>query len=580
MTKHIPDEIWTQHVAILAKPGRGKTITAKGGAASLMKQRLRVGAVDPTAAWWGMQLTADGKKPAFPMVIFGGDHANIPIDPTRKHEARDKGEKIGALLGDADFSWIIDTSGMGKDYRTDFMTGWAEAIFAKNRRRLNLFMDECHLYIPQQKSPGKAARHMLDACNNIVAGGRGRGFCVTMISQRPAKVHKDSLTATESMITLGMLAPQDIKAVRDWVTVQGSTDEAREMLKSLPSLPVGGGWVYAPALNLLKRMKFPMIDTFDSSRAPGVGEEIHAPQELAQIDLEAIRAQLAPSGRKTAKTDKSSPPPAKSAAELAAPSRLISPEEAKRELAAEYRRGHGEGSLQAVDAIERPLGELVSQIEATVQKAGALLAQDVGKIVTKQMAAIRKSVLGLKPTKSGNTPMALPAPTRAAVEPVRAAARNYGGERLPKAEAAILGVLAHYPAGASRNKVAIIAGYSPSGGGFGNALSALRTKGLLEPGEPLRATAAGLEAAGDAPPPLTGDDLLAYWLRHSALGKAEREILKAAVDALPESLSREDIAARTGYAPDGGGFGNALSRLRTLELISGSKDIQAAEEFA
>lgn len=153
---------------------------------------------------------------------------------------------------------------------------------------------------------------------------------------------------------------------------------------------------------------------------------------------------------------------------------------------------------------------------------------------------------------------------------------------LTKAERAILGVLAHFPTGAELNKVALMAGYSPSGGGFNNAVSALRTKGLLATGQPLRATDAGIDAAGEVAALPTGDALLAHWLRHSALGKAEREILTALVHALPGTLTREETAAATptNYAPDGGGFNNALSRLRTLELITGSRELKAAEEFA
>lgn len=41
----------------------------------------------------------------------------------------------------------------------------------------------------------------------------------------------------------------------------------------------------------------------------------------------------------------------------------------------------------------------------------------------------------------------------------------------------------------------------------------------------------------------------------------------------------EDLAARTCYEARGGGFNNALSRLRTLELIEGRQELKAAEEL-
>ncbi len=35
----------------------------------------------------------------------------------------------------------------------------------------------------------------------------------------------------------------------------------------------------------------------------------------------------------------------------------------------------------------------------------------------------------------------------------------------------------------------------------------------------------------------------------------------------------------TGYEPNGGGFNNALSKLRTLELISGRGELRASEDL-
>ena len=52
-------------------------------------------------------------------------------------------------------------------------------------------------------------------------------------------------------------------------------------------------------------------------------------------------------------------------------------------------------------------------------------------------------------------------------------------------------------------------------------------------------------------------------------------------DAWPNTLTREQIAETeydgATYAPDGGGFRNALSKLRTLELIEGTSDIKCVD---
>jgi len=75
----------------------------------------------------------------------------------------------------------------------------------------------------------------------------------------------------------------------------------------------------------------------------------------------------------------------------------------------------------------------------------------------------------------------------------------------------------------------------------------------------------------------TGADLLSYW--KGKLGKAERTILETLYEAYPNCLTKEEVAVRTDYSVGGGGFNNALSKLRTLELIEGRGTLTAGEVF-
>ena len=81
-----------------------------------------------------------------------------------------------------------------------------------------------------------------------------------------------------------------------------------------------------------------------------------------------------------------------------------------------------------------------------------------------------------------------------------------------------------------------------------------------------------MQALGTWDPLPVGHDLIEYWRRQ--LGKAERLILEALVNAYPAALGKAEIAAETGYEANGGGFNNALGRLRTLELIEGRGEIR------
>jgi hypothetical protein len=149
---------------------------------------------------------------------------------------------------------------------------------------------------------------------------------------------------------------------------------------------------------------------------------------------------------------------------------------------------------------------------------------------------------------------------------------------LSKAERRCLTALAQYPNGRTKSQVAILSGYAINGGGFNNALSSLRVKGYLEGAtDRLRPTDSGVDALGDFDPLPQGDDLLRHWL--GQLSKAERGALETLTRVYPKSLTKDELAKAAGYEANGGGFNNALSRLRTLELISGRGELRASEDL-
>jgi alkylated DNA nucleotide flippase Atl1 len=157
--------------------------------------------------------------------------------------------------------------------------------------------------------------------------------------------------------------------------------------------------------------------------------------------------------------------------------------------------------------------------------------------------------------------------------PAHPAANGQADMKLSLAERKVLTVLAQYPQGRTKTQVALLTGYSVKGGGFGNALSALRSKGYMIGSKDLQITDAGLAALGTWEPLPTGPALVDYWL--AQLSKAERAILQVLVAAGGRVMTKQQVADATGYEASGGGFGNALSRLRTLELIEGRNEVRA-----
>lgn len=76
------DKILTERLAIVGGTGSGKSYTARGLVERVLAAKGRVGVIDPTGVWYGLRMKPDGKSAGFPVVMFGGDHSDVPLNET------------------------------------------------------------------------------------------------------------------------------------------------------------------------------------------------------------------------------------------------------------------------------------------------------------------------------------------------------------------------------------------------------------------------------------------------------------------------------------------------------------------
>lgn len=531
--KTIPEAALTQHIAILGKTGSGKTYAAKGVVESLLDDETRVCIIDPTGAWHGLRSSATGKSAGYPVVIFGGSHADLPLGAAH-------GEALAEIIGTSSTPAIIDTSQMKVGERTRFFADFADALIRKNRGPLHLVVDEAHLFAPQGKVNDPQSGAMLHAANNLVSLGRSRGLRITLITQRPAKLHKDSLTQVETLVALRLIAPQDRKAVEEWIKDNADQDKGREIISSLATLKTGQAWVWAPEIGVLERVSFPKIRTFDSSRAPD-DEGGAAGHVLAPIDREAIASRLQAVAADALASD---------------PTRL-------------------KARIRELETAAKKIGAIDPAALNAAEERGYQRGLCAGRSEIEQLRrAMKSSVLAAVESAFKQEPAsqwaAPPPPVKVAPRPQRtpvATAQQAASGELGRCETKILTVLSQHYDGCEIGKLTLLTGYRKSGG-FLNSLSALRTGGLIEGANTgvMRITEAGL-ARGPFPELPQGDALLSYWLNHSSFGQCERKILAALADE-PNGMDVETLCSATGYAKSGG-FLNALSALRTAGVLVG-----------
>ena len=313
----IPDEALDADIAILGKKGRGKTFTAKGLVERLLQLGRRVLVLDPLSVWWGLKASADGKSPGYPIAVFGGPKGDVAISDG-------SGRALAELIASTGISAVLDMGDMRKAEQARLVADLLDYLFTHNRDPLWIVLEEADAFAPQQ--PMGDMTRVLGEVDRIARRGRGFGFRLISITQRPAKLHKDVLTQLSTLIALGVTSPQDRDAIKAWVDGNADRDKARDVYDSLAQLGVGEGWVWAPDLGLLDRVKFPPIETLDTSKTPKAGEVRIAKPVLAATEISKLREKLAQiesrQGRKALAFDRQGAPKApRKVARASAPSK-------------------------------------------------------------------------------------------------------------------------------------------------------------------------------------------------------------------------------------------------------------------
>jgi uncharacterized protein len=585
----LPADYVTKTAAICAQRRKGKTYTASVIAEELVRLGHPWVAFDPTSAWWGLRAGADGKSEGLPVVIIGGDHGDLPLEGGA-------GRLVADLVVDHPGWYVIDLSLLGtRAAERTFAFDFADRLYrrksaAAHRFPMHFFVDEADLFAPQDKEAGD--NKMLGAFQAIVRRAGILGLGCTLITQRPALLNKSVLTQLDLLILLRLVAGNDQDAVdKNYIQRAGSKEQRAELMGSLASLAVGEAWLWEPGADpaLFARTRIRERHTFNSSATPKMGETTVEPTRLADVDLAAIKEQMADTIEKAKADDPK---------ELRKQIRRLEGDVAALRRELEERPAERVVEVQ-VESTEIPVldEQLVIRLEEALSPATGLLAEVQERLAwqvtqhdevlefTRKLADRHQPPAPDRPGRAAQVTSSAVVPRErdraASPERVRPARANTDDDvKLGKAEKSVLTVLARFPDGRNKRQLAALAGLKSSGGHFSNTLSRLRTAGRITgEGEGIyRITDDGQDAlGGDVEPLPQGEALLHWWMNQ--LGKTHRAVLQVLVDAYPSDVGRAELADAVGVDAGGGHFGNILSQLRTRDLITGKGELRADDDF-
>lgn len=549
----LPLDLVTQTIAILAKRGVGKTYTAAVITEELLGAGQHTVIIDPLDVWWGLRSSASGKKAGLPVVVFGGEHGDVPL-------TADDGAAIAELVVRERISSILSTRHLSKGDQRRLVTAFAERIYelkgrGEHRQPLHLVIDEADAFCPQRIPHGQ--ERMVGSIDDLVRRGRASGIGVTLITQRAAVINKDVLTQTEMLVALRTTSPQDRKAVEAWVEAHDVDDRHDEFMASLASLDVGTAWFWSPGwLNVFARVNVRRRRTFDSSATPDVdGTPVQA-GKLASVDLDAVRAKLQSSIER---------------AEASDPGKL-------RRRIAELEKKLVEASSQvelAPDTIDVLIGAEVAKMrracEQTISSCRGFVDSAVEALAAAVVALSRPlpEHVAAAPQATPRTAGARPPVSRRAPahdpQPANGAEVGRGGKHRILVALAQHGVL-------SDSKIGALTGLSIKGGTYGTYIGQLRSGGLITGQRTNRQiTEAGIHALGSFDPLPTGAALRDWW-REKIGGGGRRRIFDALCEVWPQAMDTDTLAVATDLAANGGTFATYLGALRTLGIIEKTAD--------
>jgi hypothetical protein len=544
----LPTDVVTQTAAIIAKRRAGKSYTARRFAEELFRAEQQLVIVDPKGDWWGIRSSADGKAPGLPVTILGGEHGDVPLESNA-------GELVAKLVVEERVSVLIDVSFFRKHEVATFM-----AIFLENFYRLKakeqfrtpvmLIIDEADAIAPQK--PQKGEERMLGAAEDIVRRGGQRGIGCLLVTQRSAVLNKNVLTQSQIIVALRTIAPQDIAALDAWIDVHGTDDERKTLLESIASLPTGDSWFWSPGWphekGIFKRVHVLPITTFDSGATPKPGERRIQPKNLADIDLEALKRQMAATIEKARADD---------------------PRELRRRIA-ELERQLKQRPAAAAEPVEVKVPVIPPELMGKLDQMTASLLSLAGNIPGKFLHELRE--LKTAVLQFARRP---PAPSRSPIhrEALKTARNSNGNGKAPERD--LTGVQARILRAVrsledrdlpiNRVSVARWIGIHPNGGRFNEALRHLKEAGLLD--EHLNSTGQGATMA-----PLAGDGPEGVL---ELLDQGKRRLFEEILQH--NGLSREELAEKLGLHPNGGRFNANLRWLKDMAVIADRGPLKATE---
>lgn len=285
----LPKSTVTSTIIIYGGKGMGKTNLASVIAEELYYNNFKFSFIDPLGVAFGLRHGIDKAHQGLEILILGGLHGDIPINPA-------SGTIVADLVADERISVIIDISRdhQGKSWEKNdkvrFVTDYMKRLYerqAESKFPIMQMIDEAARFAPQKMVYNdKLTPACLEAIEIVASEGRNYGIGLTLISQRSARLNKDVAELADVLMAFRIVGPNSIDAIMDWFGDHIPREKHRELVEELRKLARGTAMVISPGwLEVEGIYPIRFRHTFDSSATPKMGGKLRAPGKAHKPDL-------------------------------------------------------------------------------------------------------------------------------------------------------------------------------------------------------------------------------------------------------------------------------------------------------
>lgn len=451
-----------------------------------------------------------------------------------------------------------------------------------------IIVDEAHQFCPEK---GAGESEAADAMIALATRGRKRGFAAIFATQRLGKLRKDAAAELLNILIGQTFIDIDRKRAAEALGVAHS--DQKKFFDEVKLLEPGHFYALGRAVSLDRILIHvgPVATTHPEPGSAKHAAEAPPPPEKVKALLPKLK-DLPQAAEEKARTEAELRHEIRS---LKGQLRAVPPTSPAKTQKIVERVVDPRGIERAVAQVERLRKAEVNFHGATIRTMFEAIRRLYKSVETLQIPEYRPAKIDLPKSISSHIHEFVKSPIpRLTNGPDRAPSRQPGGMRdstpaarskeirtdndgeLTAPQRRVLQALAEFEAigiaEISRATIASWCGIKHTTGSFGNYLSSLRVRGLIEDPtkETVRLTDVGRELVPHVETPVNTEEM--FRRSEQALAAPEAKILRVLREVYPEAISREELGTRLGVSHTTGSFGNYLSKLRVLKMLTDGAD--------